>query len=657
MATDNESLVLSISADTRQIQRQLKQLIGQTERDTKSIENAFGGIDKAATGAFGRVAANGNSAFKAAELGAKRFGSAMETSKVQTANLAAQLNDISVQLAGGQSPFQIALQQGTQITQALGSQAGVRGAVSAVAGAFTSLLNPVSLATIGIIALGGTAIQYFTELLSSGEQTEETLQKQAQLIQQVADRWGDAVPALREYADELKRTQDSASLQEGVAIVNEKKLADVRKAVDDTKVKVADVVAQLQAAGEEAETITALQSSFNDFAKSAKDGSLQVEQVQKVTDALATAINNTGLPIVVDFKTAFEELGKAALGAATGVNQVKQQAAAARLTSDNLPALGTLAPLQSVNGQITADSVAIQNDRANAAKSQYQQEKEREERLASRSRGKGGRSQAISEAEREKKAVVDLIEQLEFEQSMVGKTAAERAEANALRRAGSAATEEQRAKISQLVEATYAERDAIRASEEAMEQLRDVSRDVLEGLVSDLREGKSGADILANALDRVADRLLDSVFDNLFSGATGRTGKGLFGGSIIPGILHDGGVAGRDGYGHGRRVPTSVFASAPRYHTGGIAGLKPDEVPAILQRGERVIPRGGGSPAGGDGIKVDVGVTVDQNGNLQAFVKSISDASAAGVVKRYDRDSYSRTIQHIRKGKSSMDLK
>ncbi|WP_105370604.1 phage tail length tape measure family protein [Neorhizobium huautlense] len=530
MATDNESLVLSISADTRQIQRQLKQLIGQTERDTKSIENAFGGIDKAATGAFGRVAANGNSAFRSAEQGARRFGSAMDVSKVQTANLAAQLNDISVQLAGGQSPFQIALQQGTQITQALGSQAGVRGAVSAVAGAFTSLLNPVSLATIGIIALGGTAIQYFTEMLSGGEATEETLQKQAQLIQQVADRWGDAVPALREYADELKRTQESASLQEGVAIINEKKLADVRKAVDDTKVKVADVVSQLQAAGEETETITALQASFNDFAKSAKDGSLQVEQVQKVTDALATAINNTGLPIVVDFKAAFEELGKAALGAATGVNQVKQQAAAARLTSDNLPALGTLAPLQSVNGQITADSVAIQNDRANATKSQYQQEKEREERLASRSRGKGGRSQAISEAEREKKAVVDLIEQLEFEQSMVGKTAAERAEANALRRAGSAATEEQRAKISQLVEATYAERDAIRANEEAMEQLRDVSRDVLEGLVSDLREGKSGADILANALSRIGDRLLSSTFDVIFGGTGGAaSGKGILG--------------------------------------------------------------------------------------------------------------------------------
>jgi hypothetical protein len=36
-------------------------------------------------------------------------------------------------------------------------------------------------------------------------------------------------------------------------------------------------------------------------------------------------------------------------------------------------------------------------------------------------------------------------------------------------------------------------------------------------------------------------------------------------------------------------VPVHVFAGAPRFHDG--AYLKPDEVPAILQRGERVLNR------------------------------------------------------------------
>ena len=77
---------------------------------------------------------------------------------------------------------------------------------------------------------------------------------------------------------------------------------------------------------------------------------------------------------------------------------------------------------------------------------------------------------------------------------------------------------------------------------------------------------------------------------SLFTGIGGGGSGGLFGGKIIPGILHDGGVAGSDGYGHGRAFPASTWANAPRYHDGGIAGLRPNEVPAILERGEAVIP-------------------------------------------------------------------
>ena len=39
-------------------------------------------------------------------------------------------------------------------------------------------------------------------------------------------------------------------------------------------------------------------------------------------------------------------------------------------------------------------------------------------------------------------------------------------------------------------------------------------------------------------------------------------------------------------------MPAVIFAGAPRYHVGGIAGLRPDEVPIIAQRGETILPRG-----------------------------------------------------------------
>ena len=70
---------------------------------------------------------------------------------------------------------------------------------------------------------------------------------------------------------------------------------------------------------------------------------------------------------------------------------------------------------------------------------------------------------------------------------------------------------------------------------------------------------------------------------NALSGALGGAG------GIFANILHTGGMVGSPG--PGRMVPAMAFANAPRMHAGGWAGIKPDEVPAILQKGERVLSR------------------------------------------------------------------
>jgi hypothetical protein len=61
------------------------------------------------------------------------------------------------------------------------------------------------------------------------------------------------------------------------------------------------------------------------------------------------------------------------------------------------------------------------------------------------------------------------------------------------------------------------------------------------------------------------------------------------GGSVAAAVSHTGGMVGISG--HTRSVPAAIFAAAPRMHAGGWAGLRPDEVPTILQRGERVLNR------------------------------------------------------------------
>jgi hypothetical protein len=54
-------------------------------------------------------------------------------------------------------------------------------------------------------------------------------------------------------------------------------------------------------------------------------------------------------------------------------------------------------------------------------------------------------------------------------------------------------------------------------------------------------------------------------------------------------VLHGGGTDGAPA--PQQLVPALAFAGAPRLHDGGWPGLRPDEVPAILQRGERVLSR------------------------------------------------------------------
>ncbi len=98
-----------------------------------------------------------------------------------------------------------------------------------------------------------------------------------------------------------------------------------------------------------------------------------------------------------------------------------------------------------------------------------------------------------------------------------------------------------------------------------------------------LKFGDLVTSLIADLAKLAARRFILGPIANVLSGALGSAG-GLF-----ANILHAGGVVGSSG--PGRMVPAMAFATAPRMHSGGWAGLRPDEVPAILQRGERVLSR------------------------------------------------------------------
>lgn len=96
----------------------------------------------------------------------------MRSAAGANANLVSQFNDIGVMLAAGQSPLQLAMQQGTQISQVLAQMGGGVGALRAVGSAFVGMLNPVSLATIGVIGFGAAAVQW---LMPAEDQAKKTV--------------------------------------------------------------------------------------------------------------------------------------------------------------------------------------------------------------------------------------------------------------------------------------------------------------------------------------------------------------------------------------------------------------------------------------------------------------------------------------------------
>jgi hypothetical protein len=106
-----------------------------------------------------------------------------------------------------------------------------------------------------------------------------------------------------------------------------------------------------------------------------------------------------------------------------------------------------------------------------------------------------------------------------------------------------------------------------------------------------VKTGKLGVrDLVTSMIADLAQLAARQFMLGPIAGALSAALGGMGGaGGVFASILHAGGMVGSPGPGH--MVPALAFAGAPRMHAGGWAGLRPDEVPAILQRGERVLSR------------------------------------------------------------------
>jgi hypothetical protein len=207
--------------------------------------------------------------------------------------------------------------------------------------------------------------------------------------------------------------------------------------------------------------------------------------------------------------------------------------------------------------------------------------------------------------------VQQQIDDMEFELSLRGKSNQEIERETALRRAGTAATDEQRQRIVELT-------DELGKSTQKFGEFSVASADMAIGGVSDVfydmaTGAKSFGDSFTDAVEGFAKGMARIASEALATLLVLKTFDAVMPGfseffiSMRGGKFHKGGVVGSGG------SPVSInpllLGAAPRYHTGGFAGLRSNEVAAVLEKGEEVLTdddprhtRNGGRRRGGNTI-------------------------------------------------------
>lgn len=523
MATevDLQRLVVQMEASFVKYQREWQKALGTTDKNVKQVQTRFDGMSKSINNAGANT---------------RR---ALDPVAGQTSNIAAQFQDIAVMLQSGQSPFTIAMQQGTQLSAVLNQS---KSPIAGLSAAFMQMVNPISLATIAAIALGGAAVQYLGTLLGDGKSAEELLKEHNETIRSVAEKWGDAVPALKSYVDQLDRASQQSDLGQAYDVVVERQFQALRASLGDIRAEFVAARTDLAAFGASAQEIDALQAAFDAMANKVSANEDATAELEAVLALLAQTTGASTVPSLVSLQGTLGGVTAALAAASRQAAIFRAEQAALNAPDAQVDAYnanqGFVAEQQRLNG-LTAQQLELENEiarvkseaeRGDTLLSDAQALEIAQGRLAAEERrsqlASSGKS-AAKEANREREAVIELIAALEFELSTLGMTEQQKAVANALRRAGAAATDAERQAITDLVNATIAEESAMRATNEQMREFADAGRQAMSGFIQDMMAGKNATEALGNALGNIGDRLINLGLDALFG--TGGSSFGALG--------------------------------------------------------------------------------------------------------------------------------
>lgn len=156
-----------------------------------------------------------------------------------------------------------------------------------------------------------------------------------------------------------------------------------------------------------------------------------------------------------------------------------------------------------------------------------------------------------------------------------------------------------------------------------------------------------GRIMIRTAIARAAGALLPGGGTAAAAGGAPAIGVvGAAGAHAVPTFFHRGGLVGAGGTRRGA-FPAALWAGAPRYHDGGVAGLRPDEVAAVLQKGEVVVPRDVARGMGG-GATITYALTIDARGADVAAVARLERAIAT------DRADFEARVRKVVRARPAM---
>jgi len=162
---------------------------------------------------------------------------------------------------------------------------------------------------------------------------------------------------------------------------------------------------------------------------------------------------------------------------------------------------------------------------------------------------------------------------------------------------------------------------------DSMRAASEFGKDVLGGLIRDLREGKSATEALANALNKVADKLLDMALNSLLDGIGGG-GGGLLGGLVNILLNAKGGIVQS-----GKRLP--MMAKGGITKSIAVAGEAGPEAIVPLPDGKRipVVLSQPAGPVGRAGSSHDtVTLTLQDDSGRMADIANQQIKTSAGTI-------------------------